>query len=128
MKISENEIEKILSCGSFLIKAGYKEIHDNCSIAYSNNMLNFKIAFEPYDDIINVNIIFRENNEVFDVGWIAFVRENIQANSNDKLNDAIILLQYIDEHYSDITNYEFCKDSEKLIDDFIEKQKSKLVK
>ena len=88
----------------------------------------FKIAFEPYSDISSVSIWFRENNKEFNIGWIAFVRENIKTNPHERLANAVILLNYINNNYQDVSNYEFCEESEKMVDDFIVKRHSNTTK
>lgn len=124
MNISENEIKIILNKGNFLINMGYKVSCSEYIITYTKDALIFRITFEPYGDISSVSVVFKETNEEFNIGWIAFVRDNVKVNSHEKINNVIVLLQYIDEHYGDIIKYEFCKDSEKLVDDFIQKQRA----
>lgn len=128
MKISENEIQKILESGSFLIEKGYVVACNEYDISYTKDGILFKIAFEPYSDISSVSIWFRENNKEFNIGWIAFVRENIRTNPHERLANAVILLNYINNNYHDVSNYEFCEESEKMVDDFILKRHSNTTK
>lgn len=123
MSLSKGELKKILERGKFLTDKGYIVFYDEYCVTYTHDDKSFRIAFEPYEDFSSASIFFRNTNEEFDVGWIAFVRENINANPHEKLDNVIILLDYIKNYYNDITNYEFCKESEILIKEFIEKNK-----
>jgi len=122
MKISKDELQKILESGIFLVDKGYIVSHNEHCVTYTQEIRSFRILFEPYSDISSVSIFFKDNNEEFNIGWIAFVRENINTNPRKRLDNIIILLDYIDKHYEDITNYQFCKESEILVEEFISKK------
>ncbi len=61
---------------------------------------------------------FYAKNEVFSVGWIALVRRNIKGCEN-KLVNIKNLLNYIKENYFKITDYQFCVESNKLVDKYV---------
>ena len=115
--------KKFLKVAFFLVDKGYIVSHNEHCVTYTQGIRNFRILFEPYSDISSVSIFFLDKNEEFNIGWIAFVRENINANPRKRLDNIIILLDYIDNHYEDVTNYQFCKESEILVEEFISKNK-----
>ena len=122
MRISKDELQRILDSGFFLADKGYIVSCNEYCVTYTKGIRSFRILFEPYSDISSVSIFFKDNNEEFNIGWIAFVRENINANPRKRLDNIIILLDYINNHYEDITNYQFCKESEILVKEFISKK------
>lgn len=63
----------------------------------------------------------------FDVGWIAVVRKNLYTNQCSKLEGALSLLMYIKENYDEITNTSYCRDSDILIDEFIDNISKKMI-
>ena len=121
-KLSKDEIKIILKEGKFLTDIGYTISHNDYFITYSNDTFKFMIGFEPYDDTSNAVILFIDKNEAFNVGWIAFVRDNIKISAYKKTENIISLLHYINKNYTNITDYQFCKDSRTLISEFIKKQ------
>ena len=77
------------------------------------------MAYPPNSDESDISIHFKNLNQIYSVGWIALVRNNIEGSIN-KLENIKELLKYLKVHYSEITNYEFCAESNKLIDEYIE--------
>lgn len=45
-------------------------------IIFLNKKIVFVIGYERYDNVSNINIKFLEENEMFNFGWIVFVRRN----------------------------------------------------
>lgn len=123
MKISEMEKRQITEKASFLLEKGYRLFSDNNSIQYSNSNDCISIVYPPNAEISEMNIKFFNRNETFSIGWIAYVRENLRLNPHNKLENIIGLLEYVKINYNQITNYRYCKDSSKLIDDFIKQNK-----
>ncbi|MBR1442521.1 MAG: hypothetical protein IJ583_03190 [Firmicutes bacterium] len=126
-KLSENDLKIILKEGKFLTDIGYTVSHNEYYVTYSRHDIKFMIGFEPYDDTSNVNILFIDKNEPFDIGWIAFVRDNIKISAYKKTENIISLLHYINKNYTNITNYQYCKESTPLIAEFIQKQITKRI-
>ena len=83
---------------------------DQYSISYKLNNICIKVVYPSNSQESDVDIHFFDKNQVFSVGWIALVRKNI-IGSDNKLINVKELLKYIEDEYSQITNYKFCKDS-----------------
>ena len=117
------EKTRILNKGSFLIKKGYQPVADSNVITYTNGDIEFNIIYEPNSPVSEMDVKFLNLNELFNVGWIAFVRDGVKVNSYDRLNCIFDLLAYVEKHYSEITDYNYCKESDKLVDEYIAKNK-----
>lgn len=120
MKITDNEKQIVLSNATFLLKKGFTMAVNDNTIIYSNSKNQIIITFESYSDI---SIKFIEKNEIFSVGWIACVRKNLKIDPHERLSNILKLLIYIKENYNDLTQLSFCRDSNNLVDDFINKNR-----
>ena len=119
MKITDTEKEQVINKAEFLVKKGYVVIIKENTIVYSNPENEIIITFEPYSDVSDMSIKFNAENEIFSIGWIAFVRKNLKLNPHEKLNNVLSLLTYIEKNYIEISQINYCIESNKLIDDFI---------
>lgn len=119
--LEKNEIKKT---AEFLERLGYIRTENQYSINYSLNAISISVVYPPISEESDVNIRFIEKNEVFSVGWIALVRGNVTG-SNEKIMNIKILLKYVEEQYRQITDYEYCVESNKLIDKYVEKHHEK---
>lgn len=128
MIISESESQKIFQCARFLEHKGYTRNIGNATIVYSDDGINFVITYEPNSNISDVSIKFVKQSGMYSVGWIACVRSGLNVNPHQRLENVIVLLSYIRENYSIITNIDYCKESNKLIDEFIAKETRKKMK
>ena len=118
--ITDYEREQILAAGSFLESKGYKVEYNNAHmIVYSNDWIEISIVYPPNGDMSEIDIKFDGKKGVFSIGWIALVRHNLHT-SKENLNHILELLEYTKIHYSQIVNYEYCKESDKLIDEYVE--------
>ena len=122
MAISLFERDDIKKEAVFLEEYGYVITEDKYSINYTLDNLSIIVAYPPNSDESDISIHFKNLNQIYSVGWIALVRNNIEGSIN-KLENIKELLKYIKVHYSEITNYEFCAESNKLIDEYIETQR-----
>lgn len=123
MKITDDERNLILESSAFLVKMDYTvEVTDNM-IVYSRPENQIIITFEPYSDVSDMSIKFLEKNQVFNIGWIAYVQSNLKINVHKRLKNLVCLLKYASENYDAITNYNYCVESNRLIDDFINKNR-----
>lgn len=125
MIIQENERRKILEYAKFLDDMGYKRTVEEHAVIYSGNGIDFMVGFEPYSDTGDVDIRFVRENEVFSVGWIACVRSGLHfsLDPKERLDCVLKLLQYIREHYHEITQIRYCRESDQLIDAFLARKK-----
>ncbi|MBF2599179.1 hypothetical protein IA929_04080 [Listeria seeligeri] len=123
MKIDEQSKEVIINSCQFLINFGYilTELK-NDSITFSNKKIDFIIGYERYDEISTLYIRFWQENELFNIGWIAFVRGEKSEEGQSKLDNITHLLDYIEKNYAEITNFQFCQESRKMIEDFMNKE------
>ncbi len=126
MVMSEYEKQEIVRYASFLEDKGYtKNIVDNHVIDYSSQEIDISVVFEPYDDTCDVCIKFKKENEAYYVGWIARVKGNLNINLHQRLETIRMLLSFVKEEYSAITDINYCRESRKLVDEFIENAKKK---
>lgn len=121
MAIPELERKEIKMGAGFLESIGYTIIReDPYGIEYQLNNICIIIGYPPREEFSNVLVKFINENICFDVGWIAVVRKNLYTNQCSKLEGVLSLLMYIKENYDEITNISYCKDSDILIDEFID--------
>lgn len=126
----QNNIEvrnRIQQEAYFLEKKGYAKIEDDDSINYNRNNILISIIFPPnfVEEDEDVQIRFLDKNQVFSIGWIALVREGIKGTGEKNLTE---LLQYIKEKYENIIDYHFCKESDKLIEQYVEQNRAQFEK
>lgn len=114
--------DKIQQEAVFLEKKGYKKIEDEYSINYALSNLFISVVFPPNSEESDVLIRFLDINQVFSIGWIALVRNNIKGTSK-KVENVIELVKYVKEYYDNITDYQFCLQSNILIDDYVEQHR-----
>ena len=117
--IADYEREQILKAGSFLEEKGYSVEHNNAHmIVYSNEKIEISIVYPPNGDMSELDIKFEGINEVFSIGWIALVRHNLRT-SQEKLKHILELLDYVKSTYLQIIDYRYCKESNRLIDEYV---------
>ncbi len=117
--ITDYEKEQILKAGSFLEEKGYSVEHSNAHmIVYSNDKIEISIVYPPNGDMSELDVKFEGINEVFSVGWIALVRHNLRT-SQEKLKHILELLDYVKSTYLQIIDYRYCKESNRLIDEYV---------
>lgn len=119
MAITDMERKEIEKSAKFLEKLGYTMTEDTYSINYSLNNICFSIVYPPNSEESDINIRFIDKNQVFSIGWIALVRENINGN-NYKVMNVKELLKYVKNHYLQIKDYQYCAESYKLVDKYVE--------
>ncbi|MBC1570573.1 hypothetical protein HCJ25_02760 [Listeria sp. FSL L7-1426] len=112
MKLDNNSKEIILKKSEFLLHNNFKliEITDS-TITFSNKKIAFVIGYERHDNVSNINIKFLQENEMFNLGWIAFVRRNQTLLPQ---NNILELLDYVK-----VTNLQFCQESREMVEDFL---------
>ncbi len=119
MAITDIEKSEIKNVAGFLEELGHIKTEDQYSINYSLSDICISVVYPPDSEESDVNIRFIRKNKVFSVGWIALVRENIKG-SNDKLVNVKELLKYVKNHYSKIIDYQYCMESNNLVDKYVE--------
>ena len=125
--IPEEERKLLREKGQFLIERGLTKEEDEYSIDYYNKDYIISICYEPYSLYSRAIIRFRKRNEVFDIGWIMKVRTKEEP-AVDKLENALDLLEYIKENYDSLIQYDFCKECDKLIDQYLIEHKEEIYK
>ena len=109
----------------FLEKVGYRKTEDANSISYAQNELVFLISFLPNSEESDIMIHFKKENQSFSVGWIALVREGIKGEGDgEKTKNVIQLLRYIESHYNLITDFQYCLQSNVLIDAYVKQHQA----
>ena len=124
MAITDLERREIEKSAKFLERLGYARTEDSYSINYSLNNLCISIVYPPNSEESDVNIRFIEKNQVFSVGWIALVREDIRG-SNDKVMNIKELLKYVEKQYFKVKDYQYCVESNNLVDKYVEEHHEK---
>ncbi|MBC1546076.1 hypothetical protein HCJ27_03055 [Listeria sp. FSL L7-1435] len=120
MKIDNNSKEIILKKSEFLFHNGFKLIEiTDATITFSNKKIAFIIGYERYDNVSNINVKFLEENEMFNLGWIAFVRRNQTPLPQSRLDNILELLDYAEKNYDKVTNLQFCQESREMVKDFL---------
>ena len=122
--ITDYEMEQILGAGSFLEKKGYEvKINEN-GVDYSNGNIKFSFGYPPYENVSQASIRFKGINDLFDLGWVAFVREKMNVDAKKKLLNLLAILEFVKGHYEEVTNYEYCKESSELVDQYFERHRA----
>ncbi len=111
----------------FLEKKGYKKMEDEYSVNYALNNVFISIVFPPNSEESDILIRFLDMNQVFSIGWIALVRNNLKG-MGEKVENAIELIKYVKEYYNNITDYQFCLQSNILIDNYVERHRTQFEK
>jgi len=127
MAISEVDRNLINKAALFLKEQGYVMEFDENTIYYVKDDITLSIAYPPNSDTSSVDIRFNGVNRLFNIGWIALVRGGVKGYS-EKLEDVKELLKYVRENYKEITNYQFCIDSDELIDEYCKKHEEEFQK
>ena len=118
MKMSRKDKEIIEKNAHFISAKGFKSTENDYGIDYFSDEIKISIYYEKYGTAGLIGIRFVKENVFFDIGWIALVRENIQLSSEKPLENILILLDFMKENFDCITNYNYCKESDQLIDDY----------
>lgn len=125
--INEGKNKEVIKRNAlFLEKRGYVISEGAYSVDYTSKRekISVNIIYAPNPDGRDIYIRFLDRNEVFSVSWIAFIREGISGN-DDKWEELLQLLKYVQENYDDITDYDFCLQSRELIDQYVAENQSK---
>ena len=126
--ITDYEREQILAAGSFLERMGYEVKVDEYGVDYSNSNIKFSFDYPPYENTSQASISFKGINDLFDLGWIMFVREQIKVDAKKKLLNLLMILEFVKKHYEEITDYEYCKESNKLVSAYVEQHRTEYEK
>lgn len=110
MKLDDNAKEIILKKSEFLLHNNFKLIEiTDATITFSNKKIAFVMGYERYDNVSNINIKFLEENEMFNLGWIAFVKRNQTPLPQNKLDNILELLDYAEKIMLKLLTYNFAK-------------------
>lgn len=123
MIISSEDRAKIKQYAKFLRNRNFETLEDADTIVFTNGIIDIIADYERYDNISSLVINFKREKEMFNVGWIAFVRKNLQSNPREPLQNILHLLDFFNANFDQITNYTYCKESQKLIENFIVQHK-----
>lgn len=127
MAITASERIEIRKHAIFLERCGYLVAENEFSISYVLGEIRISVVYPPHSDESDVSIRFCDVNQVFSIGWIALVRNNIKG-SIIKLENVIELLKYVAKNYDEITQYHFCLESNRLIDQYVAKHRNEFDK
>ena len=124
MAITGFERNEIKKEAEFLERLGYARSEDLYSINYNLHDICISVIYPPNSEESDVTIQFIEKNQVFSVGWIALVRSDIRG-SDDKFMNVKELLKYVENQYPQIKDYQYCVESNRLVDIYVEKHRDK---
>lgn len=124
MNMNREDKQAIQRAAKFLEDDGFQPALDNNVVIYEKETISFIIAYERYDDVSSIDVKFSDQNQAFDVGWIAFVREHLNTDVHKPLQNVLLLLAYIQAHLDEITEYSYCKESQEMIAKFISHSKN----
>lgn len=125
VKISVIEIQKIIESANFLDDKGYRRKIEDGTISFFGDGIDILITYERYSDVSDILIKFKKENEAYSVGWIACVRSGLSVKPHQRLENVLTLLSYVRENYSLIIDRGYCKESDKLIAEFIHNEQRK---
>lgn len=111
----------------FLEELGYKKSEDECSINYFSDNILISIILPPHSEESDVLIRFSDKNQVFSLGWIALVRNNLEG-TKEKEENVIELIKYLKKNYDRVTSYQFCLRSNNLIDEYVKRNHTQFEK
>ena len=123
--MTEIEMKKITKAADFFENKGYTTDIEDPIISYSGDGIDFIIIFEPNSDVSDISIKFSKENEVYSIGWIACVRSGLSVKPHQRLENVLTLLSYIKDNYSMIIDIDYCRESNKLIDEFIANERKR---
>lgn len=113
----------IIEKSSFLLKKGYcLNETDDLSIRYTNEYNRISISYNKFDNISNISILFFNENELFDIGWIAFIQSDLKLNPRLHLENIKQLLTYTEQNYEKIININYCIESRKKVEKYLSNQ------
>lgn len=124
MPITDSERKQIEKEAEFLTNYGYVKSEEVYSIIYSLNNICIYITYPPNSEESDIYIQFIEENQFFSVGWIALVRGGIKG-TNEKFIHVKTLLRYIEQNYFKVIDYQFCQESNDLIDKYVRENHEK---
>lgn len=118
MAIRNADRHEIRRSADFLERLGYSSTEDSCSIRYCRDNICIHITYPPNSDEGDIDIQFIKENEFFSLEWIALVREN-RRHHTDRLENIRQLLAFLKRNYSLVTDYQYCKQSNQLVDAYV---------
>lgn len=127
MSIDMEQRSRIKKEAIFLNELGYIITEDEYSINYSLKNHTINIVFPPNTEEGDILIRFLDLNQVFSIGWIAFVRNNFEGES-EKTENVIALIKYVKVNYGMIINYRYCLQSDKLIHEYVKQHRTQFEK
>ena len=119
----EMDRDIIIEKASFLLNYGYDldQITDT-NIRYTNEHNRISISYNKFDDLSSISVFFFNENELFNVGWIAFIQSDLILNLKQKLDNVEQLLKYMEENYNNIVDVNYCTESRHKVEEYIKNQ------
>ena len=118
--LKRDEKESVLTAASFLEKNGYTmEKYDRDGIIYSDGERRIAIDFGRYGESSSIAIHFVRENNLFNLEWIALVREGIKLIPGQTKNNLIATLRYFEKNYRQVSNLDFCRESDLMVKEYV---------
>lgn len=112
MHLTEEELEKILEAGKFLLDKGYSIEQKKRIIRYSMEEKQISVYLGRFtDELGEVGIKFLDANKYYNLGWITHNRGVYRPQLNGRFDYLMYMLSYLREEYDNIINIDFCEES-----------------
>lgn len=89
---------------------------------YTLDNISICVAYPPCSDESDITIRYADTNQIFSVSWIAFVRNGMETREN-KFEKIKTLLAYVRDNIVDLLDYQYCLDSNKLVDKYVDEHR-----
>ena len=122
MTVSNSEKQELIKCGAFLTEMGFKRSDYEYMENYTLDNISICVAYPPCSDESDITIRYADTNQIFSVSWIAFVRNGMETREN-KFKKIKTLLAYVRDNIVDLLDYQYCLDSNKLVDKYVDEHR-----
>lgn len=120
MRMKEEDKEEIKRSACFLLQRGFSVQEDYDTVMFTDGQIDIIANYERYENISSLSIHYKKENETFNIGWIAFVRANLKTDCTKRLENILILMDYLQKNFEAVSDYDYCKESQNLVKRFVE--------
>ena len=121
--MTKEEKESVIASAKFLEEKGYnlKEF-DGESAVYFGNDRQILVDFGSRGEGSSVSVRFIKENDVFDLGWIAFIRDGVKLAPGKTKDNLVALLVYLRDHYHEAADFRLCKESAQTVNAYLKEK------
>jgi len=121
MRMPKEVKDKILGKGAFLEGKGFVPQENEYGVDYFNGKIKIMAYYERYENRCGVDIKF-PGNKHFQIAWIAFIRDGVETAQKELEEKIFVLIEYLERNFDNITDFEYCEESGKLLDKYFESE------